>query len=176
MKSIISIFFAVIIVALCFAGCASNIPEEPATTAVENHSYVTPNGETLPAPVNAQPDVSYPVEYVDKTSNIEFVISSYYVYGNSVASISNIEISDDGFSLNANGFLDVKMEGVGTRSDGMKIAYVAYDKDGNVVRNSHIQAKLDGVKDGDTVENRRFDVPRETVKIVFKDYVEPEEE
>ena len=34
---------------------------------------------------------------------------------------------------------------------------------------------VDDVKEGDIVEKRRFDFPRETVKIVFHDYVEPED-
>ena len=52
--------------------------------------------------------------------------------------------------------------------------YVAYDAQGKIVRNTYISVPLKGVKSGDVVEHRRFDFPRETVKIVFSNYVEAE--
>ena len=64
------------------------------------------------------------------------------------------------------------MMAIGSRKDDMKIGFTAYDKNGEVVRRNHILIELDGVKDGELCEDRRFDFPRETVKIVFYDYVE----
>lgn len=173
MKSTVCIFFAVIFVALCFVGC-SNIPDEPATTDTSKISYVNPYGETAAPPVNVDPssETTYPVQYIETVNDVEVVLSSYYVYGNSVATITDIKLTDDGFSNNASGYADVRIDGIGSRKDGMKIAYTAYDKDGNIIRNSYILAKLDGVKEGETCEGRRFDFPREAVKIVFYDYVD----
>lgn len=173
MKSTISIFLAVIFVALCFVGC-SNIPDEPATTSVAAYSYVNPYGETVAPPVNADPssETTTPVQYVETVNDVEVVLASYYVYGNSVATITDIELTDDGFSTFANGYADVRIDGIGSRSDDMKIGYTAYDKDGNIVRNSYLLTKLKDVKEGETVESRRFNFPRDTVKIVFFDYVD----
>lgn len=173
MKSTVCIFFAVIFVALCFVGC-SNIPEEPATTDTMKISYVDPYGETAAPPVNVDNsgETTYPVKYIETVNDVEVVLSSYYVYGNSVATITDVKITDDGFSNSASGYADVRIDGIGSRKDGMKIGYTAYDKDGNIVRNSYLLAKLDGVKKGETCEDRRFDFPREAVKIVFYDYVD----
>lgn len=169
MKKIISIILVVTFATLCLFGC-SNIPDEPAVTSVEKYTYVNPNGMTVPVADNTNPD--QPVRYVETINEVEFVFSSYHVYGNSVGAITDIEIIDDGFSLNVNAYADIRMDGIGSRSNGMKIGYTAYDKDGKVVRESHMLALLDGVKEGDICEERRFDFPREAVRIEFHDYVE----
>lgn len=173
MKSVISLILTAILVALCFAGC-SNIPEEPATTAVANYSYVNPMGETAPAPANVETTEgqTFPTKYIETVNNVEFVLSSYYVYGNSVATIENIELEDDGFSVRANGYVNVRVNAIGSRKDNIKIGYIGYDENGSVVRNSYILVPLKGVKKGDLVEDRRLDFPRECVKIVFTDWVE----
>ncbi len=172
MKSIISIFLVLATVCLCFFGC-SNIPEEPATTKIEKHSYVDPYGETVPAE-NASDfeGKDVPVKYIETINDVEFVLSSYYVYGNSVAKINGIEIVDYGLSHTANGYADVEIMGIGRRKDGMKIGYTAYDAKGEVVKDVFVLASLEGVKEGDVVERRRFEVPRDAVKIVFHDYIE----
>ena len=175
MKSALCLFLVLVTVTLCFFGC-SNIPEEPATSETMVQSYVNPYGATAAPPVNIDPTeggTTLPVQYVETTNNVEFVLNSYYVYKNSVAKITNVVLEDDGFSLNADGFADVEIMGIGSRKEGMKIGYTAYDAEGNVVRTSHILAKLDGdVKEGETLTERRFEVPRTTVKIVFHDYIE----
>lgn len=173
MKSIISIFLVLATVCLCFFGC-SNIPEEPATTKVEKHSYVDPYGETAPAAENADEfeGQDIPVKYIETVNNVEIVLSSYYVYGNSVAKINNIEIIDYGISHTANGYADVEIMGIGSRKDGMKIGYTAYDAKGEVVKDVFVLASLEDAKEGDVVEKRRFEVPRDAVKIVFHDYIE----
>ena len=173
MKSLISIILATLIVALCFVGC-SNIPEEPATTAVANYSYVNPMGQTAPAPANVETTEgqTFVPQYIETVNNVEMVFSSYYVFGNTVATIEDVELEDDGFSVRANGFVDVRVNAIGSRGDNMKIGFKGYDKDGNVVRDSFILVPLKGVKKGDLVEDRRIDFPRECVKIVFCDYVE----
>lgn len=174
MKSLISIVLAMTVIALCFFGCKSNIPEEPATTGSANYSYVNPYGQTAPDPENIEPSEgqTFPVVYVETVNDVEIVLSDYYVYGNTVASIKDIELKDNGISINADGYADVEVTAIGSRKDDMKISYIAYDANGKIVRNTYILVPLDGVKKGETVERRRFDFPRETVKIVFMDYVE----
>ncbi len=176
MKSSIALLLILATFTLCFFGCKSNIPEEPATSNAVVHSYVNPFGETVAAPENIDPTeggTTLPAQYVETINNVEIVFSSYYVYGNSVAEITNVVLDDDGFSVNAKGYADVKITAIGSRQDDMKIAYVAYDEAGEVVRRSHILADLKGVKEGDTVTERRLDFPREAVKIVFYNYIEP---
>ena len=171
MKSIISIFLVLVTVCLCFFGC-SNIPEEPVTTKIENHSYVDPYAETAPPAENASDfeGQDVPVKYIEKINNVEFVLSSYYVYGNSVARIGNIEIVDYGLTHNASGYVDVEIMGIGRRKDGMKIGYTAYNAKGEIVKDVFVLASLEDAKEGDIIEDRRFEVPRDAVKIIFHDY------
>ncbi len=172
MKSFISILLILTLTTLCLFGC-SNIPDEPATTAVEQHSYVNPMGQTVPAPENPDPNApEMPVQYIETVNKIDCVFSSYYVYKNTVATITSIELSDDGFSLNADGYVDIKVDAIGSRSNALRIGYFAYDATGKIVKDSHVLALLDGVKEGDTVEDCRLEFPRETVKIVFFDYID----
>ncbi len=172
MKKVISILLIATFAALCLFGC-SNVPKEPPVTSVEKFSYVNPSGATVPVAENAKPgDPEQPVRYVETLNEVEFVFSSYHVYYNSVGAITDIEIEDDGFSQNVDAYADIRIDAIGSRSKDMRIGYKAYDKDGQVVRESHILALLDGVKKGDVCEERRFDFPRETVRIEFYDFVD----
>lgn len=175
MKSFISVILAMTVIALCLFGCNSNnIPEEPATTGSANFSYVNPYGQTAPDPENVEPSEgqTFPVIYIETVNDVEIVLADYYVYGNSVAKIKDIELKDDGISINADGYADVEVMGIGSRKDDIKIGFEAFDANGELVRKSYILVPLKGVKKGDTVERRRFDFPREAVKVVFSDYVE----
>jgi hypothetical protein len=176
MKSFISIILATAVIVLCFFGCKSNnIPEVPATTGSANYTYIDPYGQTAPDPVNVEPSEgqTFPVRYVETINNVEIVISDYFVYGKTVASIKDIHLEDDGISVNADGYAEIEVSAIGSRKDDMKIAYVAYDDAGKIGRNTYVFVPLDGVKKGETVK-RRFDFPRDAVKIVFMDYVETE--
>lgn len=175
MKSTISIFLVLICVALCFFGC-SNVPKEPATTTAVNHSYANPYGETVAPPANADPESSTTaaVQYLETVNNVECIMSSYYVFGNSVATITDIKMEYEAFSaFEGNGYADVEIMGIGlgAREDGMKIGYTAYNAAGESIRSSFLLAKLEDVSKGDTVAECRFDFPADTVKIVFHDYV-----
>ncbi|MBQ8763476.1 MAG: hypothetical protein IJZ07_05175 [Clostridia bacterium] len=176
MKSLISIILVLTVISLCFFGCKSNIPEEPATTGSANYTYINPYGQTAPNPDNVEPSEgqTFPVVYVETVNDVEIVLSDYYVYGNSVASIKNIKLKDDGISVNADGYAEVEVQAIGSRKDDIKIGYLAYDANGKIVRNTYILVPLKGVKEGEIVSGRRFDFPREAVKIVFVDYVEEE--
>ena len=172
MKSTISIFLVLITVALCFFGC-SNIPEDPATTAVTNYSYANPYGETVAPPVNTEAGEKVPVQYLETVNNIDFVMCSYNVYGNSVAKMTDIELEYDEFgAFEVSGYASLEMMGIGSRKDNMRIGYTAYDAEGNIVRKSFLQALLKGVNEGDVVKDCRFDFPKDAVKVVFYDYVE----
>lgn len=171
MKSSVSIILALVLIALCFAGC-SNVPKEPATTSVEKFSYVNPYGEKVTPPVNAT-DKNTEDKYLETINDIEFVMSSYYVYKNCVAKITDISLEYDSMLVDeVSGLASVEIMGKSLGEDWMKIGYIAYDKDGKVVRNTHFQASLDGVGKGDIVEKCVFDLPDEAVKVVFFDYVE----
>ena len=172
MKSTISIFLVLIAVTLCFFGC-SNIPDEPATTTVVNHSYANPYGEVVTPPANVDPSsaANEPTKFVETINDVEFVVSDYNVYRNSVASIKDIELIYDEFSaFELTGYADVEVKAIGSRKDNIRIGYMAYDKAGEVVRDSFFLIPLDGVKEGDVVEECPFDFPEGTVKVVFSDF------
>lgn len=104
-----------------------------------------------------------------KTTDVEFEVQSYYKCGDNYASIENIRFDDSIIASNANGFVDLRMVYVGNNNTKFRIAYKAYDANGKVVRNTFVMAKLDGVKSGDVVTGVRFDVPYNTVKVVFEE-------
>jgi len=171
MKSTVRIILALVLIVLCFAGC-SNVPKEPATTSVEKHSYVNPYGDTVTPPVNAT-DKNTEDKYLETINDIEFVMSSYYVYNNCVAKITDIQLEYDSMLVDeVSGLASVEIMGKTLGEDFMKIGYTAYDKDGKVVRNTLFQAPLKDAGKGDIVEKCVFELPEETVKVVFHDYVE----
>lgn len=179
LKSIVGVTLSAAALLGCLTGC-SNIPKEPATTEVAQYSYVNERGMTLPAPANADPSAKTTIGYKSTVDTIDFELSSYYVYNNSVVEITDIELEDD-YTLNASGYATVKINALGnSRKDGVRVAYKAYDASGKLVRDSYILIPLkdvhfskDDVRDakvGDLIPDRRFDFPRETVKIVFENY------
>ena len=127
--------------------------EEPATLA---------EGETTEAPA---------MQLVEKTGNLEIIKKNYFTYHNCVATIESIVFEDDGYSVDASGYAAVKVTQLAKGESEMKIAYKAYDAEGNVCKDSYILIKLDGVKEGDIVADRRISLPRDAVKLVFEDYV-----
>lgn len=170
MKSVISIILVIAAITLCLFGC-SNVPKEPATTAVENYSYVNPYGETAAAPENAEKHEE--PKYLETINDVEFVMKSYYVDNNSVAKITDIEMEYDFMLVNeVMGLASVEILGKGIGEDWVRIGYTAYDKDGKVVKRTHLQAALDGVSKGDVVEGCVFELPEEAVRVEFYDYVE----
>ena len=131
-KTVISATLALVIALLCFVCCAK-LPEDPVTTTAEKYSYVSPYGATAPVPDNQDehPDATSP-QFVETINNVEVVFGSYYVYGKNAAKITSVDLRDTGISYNADGFVNVELLTVGSRSQDMKIGYTAYDKDGNV--------------------------------------------
>lgn len=127
--------------------------EEPATLA---------EGETTEAPK---------MQLVEKTGNVEVIKKNYFTYHNCVAEIESIIFEDDGYSVDANGYANIKVTQIAKGESEMKIAYKAYDANGEICKDSYMLVKLDGVKEGDVVADRRISLPRDAVKIVFEDYV-----
>jgi len=170
MKSKISIILALVTVLLCFAAC-SNIPDEPATTAVEYYSYNDPYVEVAP-PANVSEGAEYTQKYVDKNVNIEFVMSSYYADGNTAAKITKIDFMSPDMVMDMRGLATIEIIGKSRSQEYMRIAYTAYDANGKVLRNTFLQGKLEGVGNGERCAPAPFEIPDGTVKIVFSDYVE----
>ena len=179
MKAIVGVTLSAAALIGCLSGC-SNVPKTPATTSVAQYSYVNEQGMTLPQPANADPAAETTVGYKSTVDTIDFELSSYYVYNNSVVEITDIEMEDE-YTRNIGGYATVKINALGnSRKEGVRIAYKAYDAKGEVVRSSYILVPLKDVrfskdetrdaKVGDVITDRRFDFPRETVKIVFEDY------
>lgn len=151
--------------ALCIVlcSCGVKLPEEPATTKVENYS------------VQKDFDDAQAAERKLKTiDDIDFIIADYYVFGKYYASIESVEMEDYGIGKII-GFANVKLEGINRATKEFKIAYKAYDAAGKVVLSSYILAAVDdaGYKKGETVQCR-FDIPRDKgiVKVEFINFSE----
>ena len=175
MKPVLKILIAAAIIVLCFAGC-SNIPDEPAVTSIEKYTYQDPFGMTAPVAENIEdyPGMTQPLYYVATDHEIEVVQSSYYVYGNTVATMDNIvfDYAGTGFALRLSASADVTISAKGRSDDEMKIGYTAYDADGNKLDESAITVDISEMEDGDTFEDVLVQVPVESVKVVFHDYEE----
>ena len=173
MKRFLKVLSPLMLAALCLAGC-SNIPDEPATTGIENHTYINEVGKTVPVAENIgdYPGVTQPPKYLPTTHDVEFVVKSYYVYGNTVVTFDGIELDSlDVPQANVYGSVDARIMSKGKEKE-MKIAYNAYDADGNLLRkNACMKADIDGKKD-DSTFRFLFAVPLETVKVEFYDYAE----
>ena len=164
LKAIISILSAAAIFSCCLAGCAKP-PEEEAVTSTEVYEVIKQNGE-----LSTDADDSSAKSYTATSNNVVFTLSSYNEFNGNYGTMKNITVDNDSFSVKATCYCDIEMIYVGGKSDNMKIAYTAYDKDGNVVRDTFLQADLDDVKSGDTVTGVRFDIPYETASVVFGNF------
>ena len=173
MKRFFKILTPLMLAVLCFAGC-SNIPDEPATTGIENHTYINELGKTVPVAENIgdYPGITQPPKYLPTTHDVEFVVKSYYVYGNTVVTFDGIELESlDVPQANVYGTVDARILGKGKEAE-MKIAYNAYDENGNLLKNNGcMKADIDGKKD-DSTFRFLFAVPMGTAKVEFYDYAE----
>ena len=182
-KRIVPALLAAVLV-LCIAGCAAP-PTEKVTTATEYHKVVdrfvtqTQTEKQMEASAKKSSDSkeTKPVSQADtqpengKESDVEFSLNSYYKYGENYASISNIQIDNSDITVNAKCSADVKMIYIGERSKNMLIGIKAYNAKDEIVRDTYILIPLKGVRNGKTVENIRFDIPYEAVRVEFFDYV-----
>lgn len=171
MKKTFKLLACAAAVLMCMSGC-SNIPEEPATTGTAEFTYKNAIGETVPVAENLDdyPGITQPPKHIETVHSIRFVQRSYYVYGNTVASVNAIELENmDIPQATVYGRAKATIIGKG-KEDYMKIAYNAYDVSGNLLKeNGCMSISIDGKKDGEAVE-MTFGVPAGTAKVEFYDY------
>lgn len=165
-------FLSVFLISLFVLSGCSNIPDEPLTSTVVECSYIDPVSETYPIPENAKdyPDSTYPVRYVEGPVNIECVVNSYYVDGNTVARFKSVKFTKEPGTSRTSGSLAMKVEDIGSRGNGLRIDYTCYDAEGNAISEDlSTRAELKGVKKGETV-NLPLSLVDGTAKIVFTNY------
>ena len=162
MKNLSKLFLVslvlIMVVAFAFSSCAK-VPTEEVTTGTETYTLINNNNTSSSTETKTD-------------NNVEFVFQSYYKYKGNYASVSDVRFETEDTTENAKGYVDVKMVYIEEKNDDMAIGYKAYDANGEVLRNSYLLVDLDGVRNGKTIENIRFDIPYETVKVEFFDYSE----
>lgn len=171
MKRFFKVFIPLALAALCFAGC-SNIPDEPATTAVEKLTYVNEAGETVPVAENIgnYPGITQPPKHIATRHEVELAVSSYYVYGNTVVTFSNVEFENiDTPQHTVYGSFNGVLTGKGKEKE-MKIAYNAYDENGKLIKKGGCMTRNIDKTDEDDEISFTFGVPLGTAKIEFIDY------
>ena len=171
MKRFLKAFIPLALAALCLAGC-SNIPEEPATTAVEKLTYVNEVGETAPVAENIgdYPGITQPPKNVATRHEVELAVSSYYVYGNTVAEYKSIAFENiDTPQDVVYGSFNCVLTGKGKEGE-MKIAYNAYDGNGKLIKKDACMTRsTKNVNENEEI-SFTFGVPLGTAKIEFTDY------
>ncbi len=171
MKRFLKAFIPLTLAVCCFAGC-SDMPDEPATTAVEKHTYINEVGETVPVAENIAdyPGITQPPKFIATTHEIEVVVSSYYVCGDTVVTYENVEIENvDAPPTEVFGTLDCVLTSKGKEKE-MKIAYNAYDENGELLKKDGCLARTIGNLREDDEISFSFGVPLGTAKIEFFDY------
>lgn len=163
-KSLISILLVFMTVIFCFTGCAKP-PEEPAKTETTELEIKKADGAMI---YNDEENI----QFTETKNNVIFKLKTYYSFNENYASISNITVDNDTIGINANCYCDVTLIFKGKESDSMKIGFTAYDKNGEIVRDSFIDLDVKDVKNGKTVEGMRFDIPYSTASVVFKNFAD----
>ena len=171
MKRIFKVSVSAALIAFCFFGC-SNIPDEPATTGTEHRTYINELGETVPIAENIDdyPGITQPPKHIATTHDVELVLRSYYIFGNTVVTFDGVELENiDVPQSLVYGTVNARIMGKGKEKE-MKIAYRAYDENGNLLKkNGCMTADIDGM-DNDSTFDFLFAVPLGTAKIEFYDY------
>lgn len=169
----IKIAAALILIIACFCAC-SNVPDEPAVTSSKDFTYKNAFGETVPVAENIgnYPGLTQPVKYIETVQNVECNFKSYYVYGNTVATIETLEFENiDMPATNVYAIAKVKMIAAG-REDQMKIDYKAYDENGKCIKaNGCLTRNIDGIEDGE-IFDMVFLAPIGTARVEFFDCAE----
>ena len=162
MKRIIAAVLTVASLCALLCSCGAKLPTEPAQTQVVKGS------------VEKAYDESDGQMQATKIGDVNFVVSDYYVYGKSYATIDNVVLEDYGIGK-IEGMAKVTLKGLSRSDKDFRISFKAYDAKGEVVAQSYIRAAVKDAnyKEGDTV-NCRFSLRRnlKIVKVEFIDYVE----
>lgn len=171
MKRFLKAFVPLALAALCFAGC-SVLPDEPATTAVEKHTYINEVGETVPVAENIAdyPGITQPQKFIATTHEVELVVSSYHVFGDTVMTYESVELENvEAPAREIFGLLNCVVTNKGKEKE-MKISYNAYDENGELLKKDGcITRNIVNLKEDDEI-SFSFDVPLGTAKIEFFDY------
>lgn len=171
MKNFLKAFIPLALAALCFAGC-SNMPDEPATTAVEKLTYINTVGETVPVAENIAdyPGITQPQKFIATTHAIEIVVSSYHVYGDTVMTYESVEVENiEPPAREIIGMLNCVVTNKGKEKE-MKIGYNAYGENGELLKKDEcITRNIVNLKEDDEI-GFTFFVPIGTEKIEFFDY------
>ncbi len=151
---------------------------KPAATDVQYEPNVTKPGS---AANTVEEDLSRINEYATKPDGdgtfvtevgaVKFVYPEYFAQGNSYVAIDKIVVDDLGFTARADAYVDFKVLARGANEDKVKISYIGYDENGEITRRSQITVDLFGLKVGEISKENRMDFKRETVKIVFTEFV-----
>ena len=196
MKKALSVILALIVALACVVSLAScdgaKTPETSQTQTTEKATekvtekktdvnYV-PN-ETAPAVTagTVEEDHSRINEYATKPSGngefvteigqVKFVYPEFFADGNSYVKIKKIVVDDQGFTSKADAYVDFEVMARGKNEDKVKVSYIGYDANGEITRRSQITVNLFGLNVGDISEENRMDFKRETVKIVFTEFI-----
>lgn len=171
MKKYLKAAVLLLLILMCLCGC-SNIPEEPPTNGSASYTYKNEIGETVPVAenINDYPGITQPVRFIETVHEVSFDLKSYYIYGNTVASIESIAFENiDTPQADVYALVKAKMIGRG-REKQMMISFNAYDENGKLLReNGFIAANLDDAGDGDEFE-LLLAVPMGTARVEFFDY------
>lgn len=175
MKKFFKASVAVLSILLCFGACSSSKPpEEPITTGKQSVTYKNEIGQTVPVAENIgdYPGITQPQKFVETVHEVECVYQSYYTFGKTYASIQGAEFENiNSPQGEVYGFASAKMISRG-KDKQMKIGYMAYDADGNLLKGSGVMTRdIGAFDDGDTFE-LIFSVPFGTARVEFIDYTE----
>ncbi len=162
MRRIIALLIAV---SLIFAlSACSKVPEGEVTTKEETFSVVN----------NFEEQTTGSEDETESSSqgNIKIITQSYYEDNGNYASLENVRFDNERISARLYGSVDVKVLKKASGSEEMRIAYKAYDANGELVRDTFIKATYKGLWLGKTVKGVRFNVPYEAVRVEFCNYTE----
>ncbi len=175
MTKLFKVSVVMLMILLCFGACSSSKPpEEPITTGKQSYTYKNELGQTAPVAENIKdyPGITQPVKHVATTHEIECVFNSWYTYGKTYATIESIKF-ENVETPQGQVYADVSAKLISKGNDKqMKIAFKAYDKDGNVLKaNGCLTRDIVNIAE-DEAFSFTFTVPHGTAKVEFFDYIE----
>lgn len=105
----------------------------------------------------------------EKFNDVTFAKKEEYTYKNNSYSLSSPYFDENALAANVQAYFDITVNSVGSDKDGY-IRYIAYDANGEEVRNSYIVIDIEGHSAGDILKGYLIDFPYEAVRVEFVDY------